>query len=60
MNVASNLMLALGVVAVVICAVFVIVLLSLFIQERIEMLDCVRNGGYWLTQYSYGCSFRAG
>lgn len=36
------------------------VLLFSNIQEHNLMLDCLNNGGHWLTNYAIGCTYPMG
>ncbi len=43
-----------------ICLALLAVLLVLTVQERSLMLDCLNNGGHWLTNYAIGCTYPMG
>lgn len=36
------------------------VLLVLSIQEQTLMLECLNNGGRWITEYAKGCTYPNG
>ena len=48
------------VVIATICLALLAVLLVLTVQERSLMLDCLNNGGHWLTNYAIGCTYPMG
>lgn len=40
---------------------FVVTMLFVtFVIERSLMLDCLNNGGHWLTNYAIGCTYPMG
>ena len=43
-----------------ICLALLAVLLVFTAQERMLMLDCLNNGGHWLTNYAIGCTYPMG
>ncbi len=48
------------VVIATICLALLAVLLVFTVQERMLMLDCLNNGGHWLTNYAIGCTYPMG
>ncbi len=48
------------VVIATICLAILAVLLVLTVQEHALMLDCLNNGGHWLTNYAIGCTYPMG
>lgn len=50
--------------AVVVGLVILIILIAtLFVNElqlKQMIFDCLNNGGFWLTDYSMGCTYPAG
>lgn len=45
--------------AAVIFLLLAMLLFSVY-QERMLMLDCLNNGGHWLTNYAIGCTYPMG
>ncbi len=46
--------------AVLCLAIIFLVLICLVVQERTLILDCLNNGGHWLTNYAIGCTYPMG
>ncbi len=48
------------VIIATICLALLAILIVLTVQERSLMLDCLNNGGHWLTNYAIGCTYPMG
>ena len=56
----ENALITLFVAIAIICLVLLAGLLLLTVQERMLLLDCLNNGGHWLTNYAIGCTYPMG
>jgi len=42
------------------CLFMLLILLFFVTQEKMLLIDCLNNGGHWLTNYAIGCTYPMG